>query len=279
MESAQGRIKPSMRRTIVRSVLALGLALACVSAVKREDFKTCSQSGFCARNRAYADIAKENPQWASPFQLNPSSLRLNKGVLTGDLINVQEDKQPSDKPALAFELHLLDTDVARVRINERNSIHPRYDGVQDTVLIKPYGHATEDSYQKLGKDENGVLTIQYGAQNQNTVRISSAPFKIEFLVNGVPTVLLNDEGLLRFERLRNKEEPKVEEEGEKQEEEASSDPLLEQKAGGNEIEIAIEKSELEKKLEENLWEERFKEFTDSKPRGTLFCPTDVADFE
>ncbi|KAH7056572.1 glycosyl hydrolases family 31-domain-containing protein [Linnemannia elongata] len=271
MESAQGRIIPSKRRTIVRSVLALGLALACVSAVKREDFKTCSQSGFCTRNRAYADIAKENPQWASPFQLNPSSLRLSNGVLTGDLINVQEDKQPSDKPALAFELHLLDTDAARVRINERNPIQPRYDGVQDTVLIKPYGHATEGSYQKLSKDENGVLTIQYGAKNQNTVRISSAPFKIEFLVNGVPTVLLNDEGLLRFERLRNKEEPKVEEEGEeegeKQEEEASSDPLVEQNAGGNDIEIAIEKSELEKKLEENLWEERFKEFTDSKPRG------------
>lgn len=259
----------------MRSVLALGMALACVSAVKREDFKTCSQSGFCTRNRAYADIAKESPQWTSPFQLNPSSLRLHKGVLTGDLINVQEDKQPSDKPALAFELHLLDTDAARVRINERNPIHPRYDGVQDTVLVKPYGHATEESYQKLGKDENGVLTIQYGAQNQNTVRISSAPFKIEFLVNGVPTVLLNDEGLLRFERLRKKEELKVEEEskveeeeGEKQGEETTNDPLIEQKAGGNEIEITIEKSDLEKKLEENLWEERFKEFTDSKPRGT-----------
>ncbi|KAG0377053.1 hypothetical protein BGX24_006795 [Mortierella sp. AD032] len=295
MESAQGRIKPTKRQTIVRSVLALGLALACVSAVKREDFKTCSQSGFCARNRAYADIAKENPQWVSPFQLNPSSLRLHKGVLTGDLINVQEDKQPSDKPALAFELHLLDTDAARVRINERNPIHPRYDGVQDTVLIKPYGHATEGSYQKLGKDVDGVLTIQYGAQNQNTVRINSAPFKIEFLVNGVPTVLLNEEGLLRFERLRNKEVPeaveaevevegekdevegeKDEEEEKKEEDKADSDALVDQKAGGNEIEFAIEKSEAEKKLEENLWEERFKEFTDSKPRGPESFGMDIS---
>jgi len=270
MESAQGRIKTSSaRRTIVRSVLALGLALACVSAVKREDFKTCSQSGFCTRNRAYADIAKESPQWTSPFQLNPSSLRLHKGILTGDLINVQEEQQPSDKPALAFELHLLDTDVARVRINERNPIHPRYDGVQETVLVKPIGHAAEETYKRLDKDVDGILTIQYGAQSQNTVRISSSPFKIEFLVNGVPTVLLNDEGLLRFERLRNKEEPKVEEE-KKETDEAEADPLVEQKTSGNDIEIAIEKSESEKKLDENLWEERFKDFTDSKPRGNAY---------
>ncbi|KAF9921442.1 hypothetical protein FBU30_008498 [Linnemannia zychae] len=265
MESAQGRIRSSKRRIIVHSVLALGLALACVSAVKREDFKTCSQSGFCARNRAYADIAKENPHWTSPYQLNPSSLRLQNGILTGDLISIKEDQQPSAKPALAFELHLLDTDAARIRINERSPIHPRYDGVQDTVLVKPYGFATDDTYHKLGKDTDGVLSIQYGAHNQNTVRISSAPFKIEFLVNGVPTVLLNDEGLLRFERLRNKEEPKVEEE--KQEKTNESDPLVEQKPGGDVIDIVIEKSELEKKLEVDMWDERFKEFTDSKPRG------------
>jgi len=248
----------SKKTTILRSVLALGLVLGCVSAVKREDFKTCSQSGFCTRNRAYADIAKEDPKWASPFQLNPSSLRLKGGILTGDLFNTQESQQPSASTGLGFELHLLDNDVVRVRINERDPIHPRYDGVQDTVLIKPYSFATEANYERLQKDDNGVLTIQYGPNNRNTVRISSAPFKIEFLVNGVPTVLLNNDGLLRFERLKSKDNGVVGDE-------RLVDQTSEESEG--EIEAQVEKSPLELKLEENSWEERFKEFTDSKPRG------------
>ncbi|KAF8950735.1 hypothetical protein BGZ52_001596, partial [Haplosporangium bisporale] len=248
----------SKKTTLLRSVLALGLVLGCVSAVKREDFKTCSQSGFCTRNRAYADMAKEDPKWASPFQLNPSSLRLKGGILTGDLFNTQESQQPSASTGLGFELHLLDNDVVRVRINERNPIHPRYDGVQDTVLIKPYGFATEANYERLQKDDNGILTIQYGPNNRNMVRISSAPFKIEFLVDGVPTVLLNNDGLLRFERLRNKDDGVV-----------GDEKLVDQASeeGEGEIETQVEKSPLELKLEENSWEERFKEFTDSKPRG------------
>lgn len=247
-------------KLILRSVLALGLVLSCVTAVKREDFKTCAQSGFCTRNRAYADLAKESSNWASPYQLNPSTLRLSKGILSGDLINTQEDVQPSPRPGLAFELHLLDNDAVRVRINERDPIQPRYDGVQDTVLIKPYRMAQEDRYQRISKDDSGVLTVQYGTQNQNTIKVSSAPFKIEFLANGVPTVLLNEEGLLRFERLRTKQQ-------EPEPESSDENKLVDQDGETKEGEIKIEKSALEQKLEENMWEEKFKEFTDSKPRG------------
>jgi alpha 1,3-glucosidase len=54
----------------------------------------------------------------------------------------------------------------------------------------------------------------------------------------------------------------------KQEAESTDDgKLVDQGTESEEGEIKIEKSELEKKLEENQWEERFKEFTDSKPRG------------
>ncbi|KAG0328218.1 hypothetical protein BGZ99_005884 [Dissophora globulifera] len=255
-------------RTILRSVLALGLVLACAStasAVKREDFKTCAQSGFCARNRAYADIAKEAPDWVSPFQLTPASVRLRNGIFTADLINTHESTNPSPRPPLALELHLLDNDAVRVRINERDAILPRYDGVQETVLVKPYGFASDVTYELSTDTASGTTTIQYGSQNQNTVKIGSAPFKIEFLVNGVSTVLLNDEGLLRFETLRRKEEEQKQSDDDSDDSDDSK--LVDQDSEGESSEIVIEKSELEKKLEENLWEERFKEFTDSKPRG------------
>ncbi|KAF9986257.1 hypothetical protein BGZ65_008301 [Modicella reniformis] len=248
MDPARGHTRlSSSKKTILRSVLALGLVLGCISAVKREDFKTCAQSGFCTRNRAYADYAKETSNWASPFQLNPPSLRLQAGVLKGELINTQEE-QPSSRPALSFELQLIDNDAVRVRINEQDPIHPRYDGVQDTVIVKPYGLANESTYQF--KQEGGVTLIQYGAQNQNTIKITSAPFKIEFLVNGVSTIVLNEEGLLRFERLRKNQQESAEEDGDGK--------LVDQDAeeGGGGGEIKIEKSELEKKMEENFWEER-----------------------
>lgn len=257
MDPARGRTYLSSSRAtkaILRSALALGLVLSCISAVKHEDFKTCAQSGFCTRNRAYADLAKETPNWASPFQLSPSSLRLQAGVLTGDLVNTQE-KQPSPLPGLAFELHLLDNDAVRVRINERDPIAPRYDGVQDTVIIKPYGLAKDSTYQ-FEKDADGAITIQYGSRNHCNIKVTPAPFKLEFLVDGVSTVVLNEDGLLRFERLRKKQ-------GE------GDDALVDQSAESPEGDVKIEKSELEKKLEENMWEERFKDNTDSKPRGRV----------
>ncbi|KAF9207018.1 hypothetical protein BGZ49_001354 [Haplosporangium sp. Z 27] len=249
------------KKIILRSVIALGLVLGCVSAVKREDFKTCSQSGFCIRNRAYAELAKETPNWASPFQLIPSTLKLQKGVLTGELINTLEDKHPSPRPGLSFELHLLENDAVRVRIDERDPVSPRYDGVQDTVLIKSYDFAKDSTYKRLDKDADGVLTIQYGTHNQNKIKVSSAPFKIEFLVNDIPTVVLNNEGLLRFERLRKKED--------------EENKLVDQGVDSEEGDVKIEKSSLELKLEESLWEERFKDNTDSKPRGPESIGLDI----
>jgi alpha 1,3-glucosidase len=198
-------------------------------------------------------LAKETPNWTSPFQLNPSSLHIKAGILEGDLVNTQEDEQPSPRPGYKFELHLLDNDSARVRINERDPIHPRYDGVQDTVLVKPYG-LTMDAFYKFSKDPDGVVTVQYGARNHISVVITPAPFKIEFNVDGVSTVVLNEDGLLRFERLRKKQE---------------DEKLVDQGAEGQESEIKIEKTELEKKLENNMWEEHFKDNIDSKPRGML----------
>ncbi|KAF9412292.1 hypothetical protein BGZ94_001083 [Podila epigama] len=276
MPQAKSRSKKTT--TILRSVLAMGLVLGCVSAVKREDFKTCAQSGFCTRNRAYADLAKENEKWTSPFQLNPASLRLKAGVLTGDLINNQESSQGnSPSSPLEFELHLLDNDVARVRINERDPIRPRYDGVQDTVLVRPYGLAAEASYTLLQKAKDGVLTIQYGPNNRNTVKISSAPFKIEFLINGVPTVLLNNDGLLRFERQVNKvdESKKLVDQTAGDDGEASIVADKDDDEADEEEEEQAQKSPLELKLEENLWEERFKDNTDSKPRGPESFGLDV----
>lgn len=45
-------------------LVLLALVAVPVSMVKLEDFKTCDNSGFCTRHRAYVELKKEQPSFA-----------------------------------------------------------------------------------------------------------------------------------------------------------------------------------------------------------------------
>ncbi|KAG0208495.1 hypothetical protein BGX33_006203 [Mortierella sp. NVP41] len=214
-----------------------------VNAVKREDFKSCAQSGFCMRNRAYADLAGESLDWESPFQLDPASLQLENGVLTGDLVHTAGASSSSEEPGgtanagFTLEVHLLENDSVRVRMNERDPKRHRYDGLQKTVLIEPLVSSTQ--YHQLARDEDGLFTINYGSRRQNAARIRFAPFQIEFLVDGISTIVLNEGGLLKIEAAQVR----------------------------NERTDTRTRTPLEHRLEQGMWTERFKDSIDTKPRG------------
>ncbi|KAF8937068.1 hypothetical protein BGZ47_009200 [Haplosporangium gracile] len=214
-----------------------------VSAVKTEDFKTCAQSGFCTRNRAYADLASETLHWESPFRLDPTSVQLEDGILTGDLIYSPTTSSSSGESGGALnagytlEVHLLDNDAVRVRMSERDSQRRRYDGLQKTVLVKPLISSTQ--YDQLARDEDGLFTITYGSQRQNSARIRFAPFQIEFLVDDVSTLVLNEGGLLKIEAAQAR----------------------------SEVTDTRTRTPLERRLEQGMWSERFKDIIDTKPRG------------
>ena len=231
------------RRTVLWSIAISLTTVLVVSAVKREDFKSCAQSGFCTRNRAYADLSSETPDWESPFRLDPASLQLENGILTGDLIHAPTTSSNSAEPGGALnagytlEVHLLDNDAVRVRMSERDPKRRRYDGLQKSVLVKPLISSTQ--YDQLPRDENGLFTITYGSQRQNSARIRFAPFQIEFLVDGVSTLVLNEGGLLKIEAAQ-----------------ARSD-----------VTDTRTRTLLERRLEQGMWSERFKDIVDTKPRG------------
>lgn len=242
------RTSPPLRGTVSRRTVLWPIAISLsmvlvVSAVKREDFKSCAQSGFCTRNRAYADLASETPDWESPFRLDPASLQLEDGILTGDLIHTPTTSSSSAPSGGALnagytlEVHLLDNDAVRVRMNERDPNRRRYDGLQKTVLIKPLISSTQ--YDQLAQDEKGLFTITYGSQRQNSARIRFAPFQIEFLVDGISTLVLNEGGLLKIEAAQ-----------------AQSD-----------VTGTRTRTLLERRLEQGMWSERFKDNVDTKPRG------------
>lgn len=224
--------------------IAISLTMALVvSAVKREDFKSCAQSGFCTRNRAYADLASETPDWESPFRLDPASLQLEDGILTGDLMHTPTTSSSSAESSGALndgytlEIHLLDNDAVRVRMSERDPKRRRYDGLHKTVLVKPL--ISSSQYDHLARDENGLFTINYGSQRQNSARIRFAPFQIEFLVDGVSTLVLNEGGLLKIEAAQAR----------------------------NDVADTRTRALLERRLEQGMWSERFKDIVDTKPRG------------
>ncbi|KAH0150207.1 hypothetical protein KCU67_g3479, partial [Aureobasidium melanogenum] len=72
-------------------LLLLVAALCCLFSpavsVKHENFKTCDQSGFCKRNRAYADSAASlSSSWTSPYALDSASITFSNGQLSGTIL-------------------------------------------------------------------------------------------------------------------------------------------------------------------------------------------------
>lgn len=217
--------------------------------VKHENFKTCSQSGFCKRNRALADRATAaGASWSSPYELNGATVGLKDGVLTGTILKIISETESIELP-LVFSF--LDSGVARVTIDEavrqkgeielRHGSKARKERYNETAKWALVGG---ENYHKeaIMKIEEGVTTVEYGPPGHQ-VKITHKPFSARFLRDGEVQVVFNERNLMNVEHWRAKKE------------------IVEGEAEG-------EKSE----DEETYWEETFGGNTDSKPRGTTRLP-------
>src|SRR4051794_27080310 len=82
-------------------LLTLLSAFTPATTVKHENFKTCSQSGFCRRNRDFADkAAAAGSGWISPYELDDKSLSLEKGGRIVGTVHktVKGHNEPVDLP-------------------------------------------------------------------------------------------------------------------------------------------------------------------------------------
>lgn len=85
--------------------------------VKHENFKTCHQSGFCKRNRAFADaVASRGASWTSPYQLDPNSVSLKKGQLKGAISKTLEEG--GEAVRLPLTITFLESGTVRVTVDE-----------------------------------------------------------------------------------------------------------------------------------------------------------------
>ncbi|GAA5893633.1 uncharacterized protein JCM6883_003587 [Sporobolomyces salmoneus] len=254
---------PTTRLTTLFSSLFLLLALNLISptlAVKRGDFKTCDQSGFCKRNRQLADRATEaGKKWKSPYEIidQPS---FERGRLRASIANVLF-------PAIKFslEVRFQKDGVARVLMDEVDGLRQRYNEAANWAVQSQPELAVDDQEFKvdIGKERT---SIKY-AGGKHEVKIEHKPVKVTFLRDGQPHIVLNERGLLNMEHFR------VKTVGEAPEEVVVQDP-----DNPGEQRVIVKEDAFPGFLPENengMWEETFNGKKDSKPKGPESLSLDI----
>lgn len=223
--------------------------------VKHENFKTCSQSGFCKRNRAYADNIGDKGSDASPYQLESGSITFKKGQLSATVIKTTQN---AEKVRLPLTVSLLDSGVARVTVDEERRMKgdielrhgstvrkERYNEAADWAVV---GGLTPSSSADAKIDaESGFTKVTYGPDNKFEAVIQHSPFEVSFQRDGQTQVQFNSKGFLNVEHWRPKPESDTEE-----------------SSGQTDVDDGT------------WWEESFGGNKDSKPRGPESVGMDIS---
>jgi alpha 1,3-glucosidase len=223
-------------------------------AFKANDFKTCSQSGFCRRGRALAARAKESKNiWKSPYSVVADSVFINPTEATFTA-SVTSSLYPGIKFGLELRVH--DDGVVRVRMDEVDGLRKRYDEAASWALFAEPKISNSIQWAAGKKDIRAV----YGEKRDFEVVISYEPLRVALFKNGKEQVVLNGQGLLHMEHFRTKPEEKAEE------------PKVEEGGGAEGAQEVLKQENprawFEGEKEDDYWEERFSSWTDSKPKGT-----------
>ena len=226
--------------------------------VKHENFKTCEQSGFCKRNRAYADNAATlGNTWASPYKLDPNSIQIGHGYVTGTVL--KSLRSGGEDVKLPFKVAFLESGVARVIMDELKRQQKgielrhgsqvrkeRYNEAAAWALVK-HGEPDKSFSGESGREET---IVRYGPKQRYRAVIRHYPFSLEFFRDDEVHIKLNGKGLLNIEHWRPKVEKVEQVEGKKEKNEEGED-------------------------ESTWWEESFGGNTDSKPRGPESVGVDI----
>lgn len=259
--------------------------------VKKEDFKRCDQSGFCTRQRAYADLVdKTNTHNASPYKIVPNSVEFNKkeGIVSAKVLKKAYNTLPDSTPMEYYfnlQLYLLKDGSVRMKFEEaEDKIKTRFDA--SPFALENNTPEPAKKVDPVKNNDSNVVSYTFGEDNDmSTIVITLDPLKIEVLKDGEVAITFNQYGYLNYEEHRLKEEEKKEEElpnEEKKEEanesEASNESVSEvvpdEVVNGDANEISEEEKqkqeEIKKLIEDtqkDMWSESFKGNTDTKPFG------------
>ncbi|KAM0211504.1 hypothetical protein ACHAQD_010297 [Fusarium lateritium] len=252
-----------------RNTLALGQALILGSmlfiiflipqagAVRHNDFKKCHQSGFCKRNRHYADrVSASGSEWVSPYTIKPDSIFFKDGQLDAVILKTVSDH---DEPInLPITISFLESGTAHFTIDEqtrrnkeiklRHGSKARMERYNEAEKLAIVGGLTLDKAATITKQNDDQVIVQYGPSSNLEAVISLSPFSVDLRRDGISQIRLNDQGMLNMEHWRPKIEQVLD--------------VAEQKPMGDEG-------------QSTWWEETFGGNTDSKPRGPESVALDI----
>ena len=229
-----------------------------LDSVKEHDFKKCDQSGFCKRNRAYADTAAEqSSSWTSPYGIVPSSVSLKDGQLHATILKTIGAN--GDTVRLPITVSFLKSGSARVTVDEEKRQKKDIDLRHDSKVRKERYNEAEnwvivggldlDKSAKISHQDDSQANVKYGKDGNLEAAIKYSPLEIDFRRDGASHIRFNGRGLLNMEHWRPKVDKPEAKEGEEQ-------PVGED--------------------ESTWWEETFGGNTDSKPRGPESVALDIS---
>eukprot|EP00514_Thraustochytrium_sp_LLF1b_P011885 CAMPEP_0184545554 /NCGR_PEP_ID=MMETSP0199_2-20130426/4377_1 /TAXON_ID=1112570 /ORGANISM="Thraustochytrium sp., Strain LLF1b" /LENGTH=948 /DNA_ID=CAMNT_0026939861 /DNA_START=32 /DNA_END=2878 /DNA_ORIENTATION=- len=254
-------------------VTALACVLGISEAVDRSKFRTCAQSGFCARHRnSGADHG-----WA----LDPASLKEDGHRVVATLSGGGSEEQWLQASFEAFEPGVL-----RVKATEAESLGlpPRYESPD--ILVDDV-EARRTTLKLESQDEEGFTVAALDGSVR--ARVLLKPFKVDVLDGQSERVLasINKRGLMHFERRRQapvQQGQKGQKESSTQEEEEDEREIVDWGEDGKPIyadgtepseELDVNTEELEPKAFETEAPESFGGHTDHKPHGHTSVGIDV----
>ena len=173
-------------------------------AVKEHDFKKCVQSGFCKRNREFADHALGASAWQSPYTVLADSASFKDGQLQATVLKTINDQ--GDTVRLPLTVSFLESGTARVTVDEEKrqkgeielrhdskARKERYNGAEEWVIV---GGLAVDTAAKVAHEDKNQITIQYGPASKFEAVIKFSPFTVDFKRDGKSQIKFNDKGLL-----------------------------------------------------------------------------------
>ncbi|KAI9350705.1 glycosyl hydrolases family 31-domain-containing protein [Obelidium mucronatum] len=238
----------------MKTLLALLLVALGTAAVKRHDFKTCAQSGFCTRQRAFGHVSEHQETPPETYSLLASTL-----AVAGDQRSVEATVRADASLALfALRIDAAAGGGLRVRLREAGGDAFDLGGVAGLALAAE-ANATAAAFARVGAGGR-VLELA----NQNTLHIDAAPFALRVVArSGAVLAVFNERGFLNCEHRRAKVDESAASTGE-----AAADADLSE----DEKRLKQWKEDLNK----DKWEESFGGKTDSKPKGPTSMGFDLS---
>lgn len=167
---------------LVGAFLLWGCSMPMVVAVKRENFKTCAQSGFCQRQRTYATNSKGGNWVATNFK--ETNGQLNFSLSKGEV-------------ELFTTLYAYTNGVIRLGVDEPSRNPARYRTPPNDVTIIDEGILKLSPIVLVSQTENDRIILKI--KDDITINLQQSPFMVSFHRNDQLLIEINGEQMFNVE--------------------------------------------------------------------------------